>query len=191
MMSVDFPCGQHCLREMAVIGEIVAAYRDVEFDLTVAVAAVHCIELAVQTMFRLRAEDARLEIADAMARDAYYKAELGISWAEVFGNIEFCLAVKNQYARGNWFWSPEIGLGLVDLSSPIGSNEKPAPLTVYPVDLVLLQEQKAYFAYVQESLKYLSNAYTKKAGRSSFYDYSQPGRIKRPIRHPPEVVRLS
>lgn len=188
-MPISFPAFDQCPNEFAIIGKLLAAYGDMEFDLMYSVAVVHSIDMAIKTMFRPRGESARVEIADAMAREAYTKRGLETPWSEAIGNFKYCLRVRNQYAHCNWFWRSDTGLGFVDLQEMAlaKTHLRMQNLTVYPLDLKLLQEQEEYFAYVQSCLRYLTNAYARKALKPVIFDYPKPAKAQQPIQHRPGI----
>ena len=188
-MPISFPAYDNCPKELAIIGKMLAAYGDMEFDLMNCVSAVHSTDMAVKALYRPRGESARVDIADAMAREAYIAAGLETPYCEAIGNFRYCLSVRNQYAHCNWFWRSDIGLGFVDMQ--VMANKKKhlslTSLAVYPLDLLLLEAQEEYFAYVQECFRYLTNAYARKVGKPVIYDYPKPSRVQQPIQHRPEI----
>lgn len=188
-MPIHFPALDRCPKEFAIIGKLLAAYGDLEFDLSSAVSVVHSTDMAIKALFRPRGESARVEIADAMAREAYVKAGFETPWCEAIGNFKYCLRVRNQYAHCNWFWRSDLGLGFVDLQAMAEEKKHLSTqnLTVYPLDLALLEAQEGYFAYVQDCLRYLTNAYAKKRGRAVNFDYSKPAKSQQPIQRNPGI----
>ncbi len=65
--------------EAAIIGRLLAGYAELEIDL------LHCVALAredfdavLKAMFRARGETRRIDVADALGRQLYHAAGLGI-----------------------------------------------------------------------------------------------------------------
>jgi hypothetical protein len=188
-MSLSFPAYDQCPKEMALIGKMLAAYGDMEFDLTSAVGVVHSTDMAVKALFRPRGESARVEVADAMARAAYEKFGLGTDWGSTVTKFKLCLKIRNQYAHCQWFWRSDIGLGFVAMEDLAKERRSLSltNLTVYPLDLTLLKTQEKYFAHVQAWLRYLTNRYAKKTGQALIFDYPRPTKATQPILHKPQI----
>jgi hypothetical protein len=188
-MPLIFPIALRHPKTFIAIGHMLTVYGDMETDLTFCVSNVHGLSVAIKALFRPRGETTRVDIADAMAREAYEKVGLGTEFAEAIGNFRFCLRVRNQYAHCNWYDWPDGRFGFVDMQDLAESNKHlmMETLTVYPIDHQLVEAQANYFGYVQESLRYVASAYGKKVGLKPVFELSKPKKVRQPIQHMPGI----
>jgi hypothetical protein len=188
-MVLHFPAFDRYPTEANLIGRLLAIYGDMEFDLMNCVASVHDLDLALKALFRPRGESARIDVADALARHAYVEAGFETEFSEAIGNFRFCLSVRNQYAHCQWYDSPDIGLGFVDVQKMAESTKHLSlvNLLVCPIDVPLLTQQSDYFGYVQDCLRYLANAYAQHQKRRVTFELSKPARVQQPLRQKPAI----
>lgn len=189
-MALNFPAFDQCPKEFSLIGKMLAAYGDLEFDLMNCVSIVHNTDLAIKALFRARGETGRVQVADALARQAYAEAGLESEFSEAIGNFRYCLRVRNQYAHCNWFWRSDIGLGFVDLQDLADTNQHLSKqnLEVYPLDYTLLEAQEGYFGYVQECFRYLANANGRKRNMSLNFVLPRPAKVQQPPQKMPAFL---
>ena len=54
-------------------------------------------------MFRVRGETARINVGDALGRQAYDKLGLRTDFELAVSAMRYCLKIRNQYAHCNWY----------------------------------------------------------------------------------------
>ena len=138
-------------QEAAIIGQLLAGYSELEFELaTCLIHFVHDEDAALKALFRPRGERVRIEVADGLMYDAISKLGLGPQYADAIGAMRHCLKIRNQFAHCHWM-DKDINnqLAFTDLSEALkGAATK--PLNIRSISLSLLQEQESYFIYARD-----------------------------------------
>jgi hypothetical protein len=174
----DFP------RERELVGKLLIAYGELEFAIMGCLRAVldDDADTATRILFRVRGEDARIRVADAIVRPAYQKLGLGPKWACAYGAARTCKNIRNQYAHCHWqVW--EDTLYFMNLDAEAQAAEGPLRVTMIPLSLHLLEDQVKYFEYALDWFYYLSSEYQKRAGRISIHNELEPKSIPAPPLH--------
>jgi hypothetical protein len=176
--------------EAAIIGRLLAGYGDLEFTLLTCVVAVsRDVNTSIRTLFRVRGEKQRIQIADAIIRHAYKKAGLYEPYCEGIGAMEFCRQIRNQYAHCHWisYKKQQTGLFFTDLEDVAKQNSDDPTVQELHVDVPLLDSQEAYFSYTMSCLVFLNLEYKRLTGQSPTHTLSMPKKRPRPKLHnPPE-----
>src|SRR5215468_6824220 len=90
--------------EAAIIGRLLAGYAELEIDLLNCVSQARAdFDGTLKAMFRVRGETARINVGDALGRQAYLKLGLGPDFELAVSVIRHCLKIRNQYAHRNWY----------------------------------------------------------------------------------------
>ncbi|NJR72163.1 MAG: hypothetical protein HC782_03590 [Gammaproteobacteria bacterium] len=139
----DFP------QEGALVGRMVVGYTDLEIDLMNCVKAVRDdLDTVFKAMYRVRSEHQRLEVADALGRQAYREINLGTEFQMALGAVRHCLKIRNQYAHSAW-WNDHTGkLAFANLEELAKLNDIVTSLhglKICHVTVPLLEQQFAYF----------------------------------------------
>jgi hypothetical protein len=165
------PCFDRYPEEGNLIGRLLAGYGELEIELCNCVSAITGnLDDAIKALFSERGEYQRIMKANKMARNSYVKAGLGVPYGTAIQDMHFCREVRNQYAHCTWFDTPDTGLCFIDLEAAANSNNPTVPLTLLRqrIDLALLEEQQAFFRYVQKCWWFLASAYPAAHGKSSY-----------------------
>lgn len=157
-----FPIHHKFPNEMAVVGRILVDYGEIEIDL------LNCIQMArgrdmnstMKTMFRVRGEMSRIQIADALGRVPYTSLGLGDEFAMIIDAFHYCRRIRNKYAHAYWH-DPVQGkrlcyVSLEDLAEEDDPVNDLGRLTFFFLDEPLLVKQEGYFDFVRGPLSYLN-----------------------------------
>lgn len=150
----DFPT------EGAAVGRMLAGYTNLEVGLF------HCAQVAVrdfnavfQAMYKIRSELRRIEAAERLALPEYVKLGIDTDFLAAIAAMRHCLLIRNQYAH--WvFWNDNSGAlafanleDLINLTSPVTDF---GALGVFHINGALVQEQEAFFVYVDRYLAWVN-----------------------------------
>lgn len=145
-------------RQGALVGKLISSFGELEFLLAVCVGhAIGHPTRALRAMFRIKTTTARIEAADALARDTFDALGIATEYAETIGAIRCCLKIRNQYAHCHWAADPmkkRTGLFFANLERTAERTHE-WEYDFRHVSLSLLKEQEAYFDYTQQWLYYL------------------------------------
>jgi len=157
-----FPIHHKFPKEMAVVGRMLVDYGEIELDL------LNCIQMArgrdmnstLKTMFRVRGEMSRIQIADALGRVPYTTLGLGYEFAMMIDAFNFCRRIRNKYAHAYWH-DPVQGKRLCYVSlEDLADDNEPVNdlgrLTFFFIDEPLLLQQESYFEFVRGLISYLN-----------------------------------
>jgi hypothetical protein len=161
--------------EAKLVGEILIAYGELENSLIDLLNAVldEDQDMVLRTLFRLRGEGQRLDVADAVARKWMTQQKLEGVYSRAIGAIRRCKNIRNQYAHCTWF--PRDGrLFFIDLEDAAKTADGPCVLRPRRIDLPLLQKQREFFDNTEDLLIYVAESYRRSLGRG------KPGRGEEP-----------
>ncbi|SDS27039.1 hypothetical protein [Bradyrhizobium canariense] len=157
-----FPIHHKFPKEMAVVGRILVDYGEIELDL------LNCVQMArgrdmnstLKTMFRVRGELSRIQIADALGRVPYTTLGLGDEFEIMIDAFDYCRRIRNKYAHAYWH-DPVQGKRLCYVSlEELADEDQPVndlgKLTFFFIDEPLLLQQETYFEFVRALLSYLN-----------------------------------
>ena len=147
---------------MAIIGRLLVEYGELEIGLMncIQVARNYDLNTTLKTMFRVRGETNRLDIADALGRSSYDESGLSNEFKQMMDAIRYCLRIRNKYAHAYWH-DPDQGTELCYLSLEELAKEDffvrdLTKLTFYYIDEPLLQQQETYFEYASAITRYVN-----------------------------------
>lgn len=169
--------------EGAIVGRLLAGYSDLEFEMAVCLGTYLAdVDLGLRTLFRVRGEDQRIQISDALMREAFKDAELYEPYCEAISAITYCKKIRNQYAHCHWYDTPETGLCFTQMEN-WAKKSKVALKDVdkRPIDEALLQKQEAYFRYTIRCFWYLTAEYDMKVGRLTNHIWKLPEKVDKPL----------
>ncbi|MCF8706763.1 hypothetical protein [Rhizorhapis sp. SPR117] len=92
---------RHFPEETAILGRILSGYGELEFDIAFLLqfALGDDRDVAFKSLFGIRGETARIDIADNLMRRRYKEVGLGDDYGEAIGSMRHCLKIRNQYAH--------------------------------------------------------------------------------------------
>jgi hypothetical protein len=182
-MTLSIPAFHQFPKEAELIGRILIGYGEIEYSMLTALGAVlGDLNVTVKVMYRTRGEEQRLEIADALMRHEFEKVSLSGPYCEAMADAHWCRRIRNQYAHSH-FDSYDGVLSFSDLEETAKQKPQTTRVKRRPLKLSLLQEQEAYFGYVQWCWFFLGKEYQKKAGSISIHDATLPKKVPRPLLH--------
>jgi hypothetical protein len=188
LMPTIMPCFNSAPQEGDLIGRLLAGYGELEREMCdCVVAATNDLDGAIKTLFGVRGEKRRIDMADEMMGTHYDSAGLGPKHQAAIANMHWCREVRNQYAHCQWYYTPEEGLCFIDLEHTAKLLTKILKLTAhrYPIDAALLQRQEDYFHYVRECYWHLAEALRLATGRINKRStaFQWPPVLARPPKH--------
>ena len=177
--------------EGAIIGRLLIEYGDLEFSLA------HCVSMitgnqdtAFKVMFRVRGESHRIQMGDALGRNAIAAGPNRDLFERTIAHMHRCLKIRNLYAHCIWLENMRHGLVYVALEEVAKQNGTLdlTKLSQHPAPLSLLQAQEAYFAYVDDCLHFLNFEAQFAAGRIAIQPLPRPPGISEPPIQMPKVA---
>jgi hypothetical protein len=169
---LDFPA------EAALIGRMVPGYTDLEVDVMNCVkSARQDLDVVLKTMYRVRGESQRLQIADAFGRLDYEAVGLRTEFEMGMGAVRHCLKMRNQYAHSVMWNDNSPQLAISNLEELAALNVEIVDLrgmNLHHVDLPLLQAQFAYFEYASDLLTWVLQEGNRIAGRPALPARQRP-----------------
>lgn len=165
--------------ERDMIGRIILAYGQLEASILDALKASLGGETltAMRTLYRLRSEANRLDIADALVRPTMAKQGIGELWKDAYDACGFCKSVRNQYAHCQWLSSN--GHLLFASFDIVAKSPELAKMKFVPILLKTLQAQYQYFGHATHLVSYATDQLRLKTGQQRL--------IEGEIRKPPSV----
>ncbi len=171
--------------EAALVGRMVAGYADLEIDL------MHCakevsggLDHVLKAMFRIRGNADRIDVADALARQAYHRVGIGAQYEAAIAAVRFCLRIRNLYAHAAW-WDDNTGqLAFANLAELAKGNvlvTNLLGLTVNHVTVRHLEAQLAYFDHADDSLVWVIQEGNRLAGRPALPARAVPTHAQPPL----------
>lgn len=168
--------------EAKLLGELVLGYGelDLSFAFTCGIAVQQKYAL-LHAVNQVRSETARLDIAHALAADAFAKLGLAEEYRRAHQAIKYCLKIRNQWAHAQWGDMNPYGLAFTRTDGDVFAL--PLKRTVWnSIKLDLLQKQEAYFEYTRRCILTLeSNLIPILAGKPAQLEF--PPEIHRPSMH--------
>ncbi len=157
----------------------------------VQVARGYDLNSTLKSMFRIRGETNRLDIADALGQEPYDRRGLASEFKQTVDAIRYCLRIRNKYAHAYWH-DPNQGTELCYLSLEELAKEEVfikdlTSLMFYFIDEPLLLQQEAFFGYARDLIIYVNYE-----GRLRVKDTSyNPFKLPPMMTLPPFYVRKS
>jgi hypothetical protein len=140
---------------------------------------------ALRTMFRIMGESSRIQAADALMRAFYKKAGLESAYANAIGAVRHCIKIRNEHAHCHWSDYPNYdGLYFTELQDPARSAEDFEYWFLH-VNLALLNEQKRFFDYAADYLRFLEYRNQVRTGKMPDGVIQEPTKRAPPSLHNP------
>lgn len=160
IMATDL---RHYPEETTILGRLLSGYGELEFDIAFLLqfALGDDRDVAFKSLFGIRGETARIDVADNLMRRRYQALGLGSDYGEAIGALRYCLKIRNQYAHCHWVRNLTLGLCFVDVEEVARAAPEVdlGTLRQKQVSLALLREQEAFFAYTQSILGFVNYGY--------------------------------
>jgi hypothetical protein len=174
MPSIYMPAFDDFPEEGAAIGRLVVGYGELEFHVAICLSKVlKDADTTFRTMFRLRSEAQKLQVADALMRPHYATLGLAKEYALGFAAVDHCRLIRNQYAHCHW-----LGFGaavqFTNLEPIAKKKEGKMVIRFQDIDLALLRKQEEYFGYAYEWLRFLSHEADLRTKTTEKNDYRRP-----------------
>jgi len=147
--------------EGVTVGRLLAGYSNLEVGL------MNCVQMALggdldtvlKKMFGKRGESRRIDSAEKLGRNEYQRLGLGGDFQKAVRDMRHCLKIRNQYSHWVW-WDDYTGkLAFANLEE-LAVRKRPVKdlrkLRAAHVDATLLDEQEAYFVYVDHYLAWIN-----------------------------------
>jgi hypothetical protein len=189
MTETIIPAFRDAPAEATVVGRLLSGYSELELEMMQCVHLVSGdLDGAVRALYGKRGERKRVLNARKQSAPVFGSIGLAPQHRETFGDMDWCRAIRNQYAHCAWYYTSREGLCFTDLEK---LARDPAPIAAltrlkYPVNEILLSEQERFFKHVQKRLWWLQQEYqilTGKAGRRPTRLWSWPLAMARPREH--------
>jgi hypothetical protein len=159
MTQVSDPVYRLFPKEMAIIGQLLVGYSDIEISLMNCVSVVRDdLNSTLKAMFRIRGETARINVAEALAKQAYINLSLGEEFSSAISAMRHCLKIRNKFSHSLWH-APGNGLCFVSLEELADSKDEIknlGNLNFFYLDITLLQSQETYFHYTDSLLTFVN-----------------------------------
>ncbi|WP_143749720.1 hypothetical protein [Mesorhizobium sp. WSM3879] len=140
-------------KEAALVGLLVAGYGELDICLG------HVCGLAVGDKFavlealnKVSSEQARIEIANSLAKHILEAKGFGTKFGEAVGAINLCRKIRNQYAHAQW--TGVDGKLAFTRTESINWREKDS-IRWSTLSLDVLEKQELYFEYTRKCLIWL------------------------------------
>jgi hypothetical protein len=174
--------------EGTVVGRMLLNYGEIELMVGMLLGnALANQDTALRTMFRIVGESARISVADALMREAFIAAGFESEYADMIGAVRWCIKARNQYAHCHWADdSSDPGIFFSDLSEPAKASEG-FDYWFRHVDVLLLNDQLAYFGYAGDCLTYVNFEFLLRKGTIPGHNaVMPPKRVQPNFYNPPE-----
>jgi hypothetical protein len=176
-------------KEAEIIGRLLAGYADLEILL------MHCaqvvrddLDTVLKAMFRTRSGTSRIGVADAFGRHHYKDLGLETEFTMAIGATQYCLRIRNQYAHCIWYDDNTGNLAFTNLEEIAAENaflKDLHTLTIFHVDVPLLESQEAYFRYAEHFLLWVNYEGRTQARKIQLQPFVKPMPLKPPLLHNP------
>jgi hypothetical protein len=147
-------------QEREIIGRLLIAYLEAEFDLCNCIAmGLGDLDMAFKAMFRLRGETSRIDVAEAMGQKVYVSLGLGSQFHETIDAMRFCLKLRNRYAHSHFYDDNSGKLAMVSLEEIAKKRaviKDLGGLTTQYLTAEVLTNQETYFTYTRVNIEFVT-----------------------------------
>lgn len=174
---------------MASVGRLLADYSELEISL------MHCVsvrrkdlDLALKTMFRVRGESKRIDLADALGRLEYRSLGIESLFDDALNAMRYSLRIRNKFAHSYWH-APGNGLCYVSLEDLAKENFKVIDLTnldFFFLDQSLLDKHEEFYGYTLKLISFVNFEGRTLAGEFK----SNPTVLPTALKQPPLFTRV-
>jgi hypothetical protein len=166
--------------EAALLGDMVIGYGELDITFShIAGIAINHKYAVLEACHKIRSESARIDIANALAHEAFEQRGLSKEYDHAQTAMRFCLKVRNQYAHAQWASID----GQLKFTNPENAFSRPLKPTVWKeINLVLLGEQERFFENTRMWLLYLEMTLEGQTKRQPVY-LNKPPKMQQPNMH--------
>lgn len=159
MVSLHLPsCLNQNPKEQQVIGNLVIQYGELEYMLCRVVGLIiEDEDVAVKTMYRVRGETNRLDIARALVSSRIQSSSVKEPFLDTFSGMKVCMKIRNAYAHAHWISASGDEIGFYDLEGIAKSDRdlRFDKMKKSLLDMRILADQDRFFAEVLHNLIYM------------------------------------
>ena len=151
--------------EALIISRLLAGYGELEYGLTRCLDSVLAdTAIGIKTIFRVRSEQSRIDIADAILHPAYVNIGLKNEYEATRAALHCCRKIRNQFAHCHWLSHKDAGLFFTNLEAAAKKRGN-ANLSIRHISVSILQEQEEHFVHTDSNLTYLAQEFQFRAGQ--------------------------
>lgn len=163
--------------EASLIGSMVVGYGELDISFAMVCGIILNHQFAVlAACHSVRSESARIDIADALAREAFESSPFSKEYEQTLQAMRFCLKVRNLYAHSQW--ADEAGS--LCHTDPDGAFKRPIKrISWTPIDLGLLKAQESFFENTRAWLIWLELS-LRESGKKNPNSWSRPPKMQQP-----------
>jgi hypothetical protein len=164
-----------------LIGQMLIGYSEIEFELSMVVQGAYDHDglMALRSMFRVRSESARVDVADALLQNRMVALGLSDEYEATLEAIQFCKRIRNTYSHSHWSLDGE-DLRYYNYEEAAKLREPKIKVDFKYVDAKLLMRQLAYFNYTRYCLLHLQSRLGDHSGKKNADPQPWPERMQKP-----------
>jgi hypothetical protein len=181
------PASQKFRQDREIIGRLLIGYGELEFDLCNCISmGLNDLDMGFKTMFRVRGETSRIDLAEAMGQKIYASLGLGPPFHDAIDAMRFCVRLRNRYAHSHFYDDNSGKLAMVSLEEIAKKRaviKDLRGLTTKYLTTEILRDQEAYFAYTRACIEFVN--YEGRFLRNILKDrlFDAPQRIETPAEY--------
>lgn len=156
-------------KESRIVGYLLSGYPELELEMCRCLShMLHGDRIqAIKLMFRLRGEENRIQILDAMVHKRFVEAGLSKEYKIVFESLKRAKEIRNQYAHCHWDNKQKKGI-LRFIRLEEGARGAETKLKWKEINLPLLEYQRSHFSLTVVALQELLKEFqAREAGKST------------------------
>jgi len=164
-----------------LIGQMLIGYGEIEFELAMVIQAAYDRDglMALRSMFRVRSESARIDVADAILQHRMPELGLSAEYETTLDAIQFCKQVRNTYSHSHWSLDGD-ELRFYNYEETAKLREPKISIEFKYVDTSLLIRQLAYFNYTRYCLLHLQWRLGDSSGKKNAAQQPWPKPMQKP-----------
>jgi hypothetical protein len=172
--------------EASVIGRLLAGYGELEYALAYCLAnTIGNLDAALRTLFVIRGEAARLDVANSLMHDDYHSRGMGPKYDSAISDIRHCRKIRNTFAHCHWSSHDSAGLFYVNLEDAARDSQNGFKQQWLHVDMPLMMRMIECYETTQTRLWWLDSQHQVLTGREDKNPWQWPSKQNRPPMHNP------
>ena len=142
--------------EAAIIGLLVVGYPDLDLALcSICGLALGNRQAVLEALHKVTSEQARIEMANSLAKHVLKELELSAKFGECIGAITHCRKIRNQYAHAQWM--SYNGFLHFLRAENVNFNRPFEEIKWKSTSIGVLKDQLSYFEYARECLVWIEH----------------------------------
>lgn len=164
-----------------LIGQMLIGYSEIEFELAMVIQAAYDHDglMALRSLFRVRGESARVDVADALLQNRMAERGLSTEYEATLDAIQFCKQIRNTYSHSHWSLDSD-ELRFYNYEEAAKLREPKIKFDFKYVDTPLLLKQLAYFNYTRYCLLHLQCRLGDSSGKKNAAPQPWPAQMQKP-----------